>query len=270
MNWSEPGFLARLAATSCPGRTRSDTLDKPKLIPLSAVWDELQHRKPDDAPPDLVAWLHVDANDEHPKHVVRKVGQTWETWPNDLRRQLLATVNGIVQAENAKDAWKTRDPATNQRYEDLARSAVRAAELAQQIATWFPPPWDENTRSLLMPLVEWAVCGLEETSSVDRDFAIQLAARMIAQLREDLKAAGKRMPYALIAELATLAVGRDTVFDESTIRRYGDVTLTLPTANYWREHFDVMIEIGRLVPGAEQSERFRELMHAFLQRSRHH
>ena len=189
---------------------------------------------------------------------------------NDLRWQLLATIHRIVQAENAKDAWKTRDPETTQRYEDLARSAVRAAELAKQIATRFPPPWDENTRSLLMPLVEWAVCGLKETSTVDRDFAIKLAAAMIAQLREDLRAAGKRMPFELIAEFATLAAGRDTVFDESTIRRYGDVTLTLPAANYWREHFDVMIEIGRLVLGAEHSERFRELMHAFLQPPRHH
>jgi hypothetical protein len=219
----------------------------------------------------LVAWLHVDADDAHAKHVIAKVNRTWATWSGDLRWQLLATINRIVQAENAKDYWKTRDPDTTQRYHDLARSAVSAAELAKQIATWFPPLWDENTRALLMPLVEWAVGGLKETSSVDRDFAIKLAADSIAQLREALEAAGKRMPFDLIAQLATLAAGRAPDLHESTIRRYGrDVSLTLPTANYWRQHFDVMIEIGRLVPGAEQSERFRELMHAFLQPPRHH
>jgi hypothetical protein len=218
----------------------------------------------------LVAWLHVDADDENAKQVIRQVNLTWATWPGDLRWRLLAMIDRTVQAENAKDAWKTRDPDTNQRYEDLARSAVRAAEFAIQIATWFPPPWDENTRALLMLVIEWAACGFTETSFVDRDFAIKLAAHAIEQLREDLKAAGKRMPYGLIAELATLATGRDAVFHESTIRRYGDVSLTLPAANYWREHFDVMMEIGRLVPGAEQSERFRGLMHAFLQPPRHH
>ncbi|RPH52967.1 MAG: hypothetical protein EHM84_04585 [Lysobacterales bacterium] len=241
-------------------------MDHPQLIPLSAVFHELHRFKP----PDLVEWLHVDRDDAQAQHVVKRVNQKWATWPNDLRWRLLGAIDRIVQAENAKDTWKTRDSETTRRYEDLARSAVRAAEFAKDLATRFPPPWDENTRSLLMPVVEWAVSGLKETSTVDRDFAIKIAAHTIAQLRDDLKAAGKRMPFALIGELATLACGRETVFSESTIRRYGEVTRTLPAANYWREHFDVMMEIGRLVPGAERSERFCDLMHAFLQPPRPH
>ena len=241
-------------------------MDQPRLIPLSAVFQEL-HRF---LPPDLVEWLHVDPDDAQAKPVVATVHRMWAKWPNEFRWRLLGVIDRIVQAENAKDTWKTRDPDTNQRYEELAKSAVRAAELAKDIATRFPPPWDEDTRSLLMPLVEWAACGLTATSMVDRDFAIALAADAIAHLREDLKAVGKRMSYEVIAELATLACGRETVFNESTIRRYGEVTQTLPAGNYWREHFDVMIDIGRLVPGAARSERFRKLMHAFLQPQRSH
>jgi hypothetical protein len=94
---------------------------------------------------------------------------------------------------------------------------------------------------------------------------------MIEQLRDDLAADGKKIPFELIGKLAWLATGREEPFDESTMRRYGrNVTPTGPAAKYWRRHFHLMIELGRLVPGAEQSQRFREAMHAFLQPPRHH
>jgi hypothetical protein len=243
-------------------------VDQPRLVPLVDVWRELRELA---NAPDLVEWLHLGSDDVEGHQAVEQVKRTWAPWPSHLRWVFVTTINHIVQAEHAKEAWKHRDPATHRRYRDLARSAIRAATLAKQIATQFPLPWDENTGRFLALLVEWAVSGLHETSHVDKDLATSLAAAMIEQFRDNLEAEGHRMPFELIARVATLAAGRSEPFDESTLRRYGrDISLTLPAAKLWKQHFSLMVEIARLAPSAQDSRLFREAMHTFLQPPRHH
>jgi hypothetical protein len=183
-----------------------------------------------------------------------------------------------VQAENAKSAWKERDQETQERYRKLALSAVAAARLAKQIATWFPPPWNDDSpaaafRPLVVSLVEYAICGFHESSQVDRDVATRLARAMLDCFYDDLRAAGKRISAELVGELVWLALGRgrEHPFRESTIRRYGrDATLTLPAAEVWRNSFKLMVEVARLVPDAQRSTAFADAMHSFLQPPRHH
>jgi hypothetical protein len=114
-------------------------LDTPRLISLSEFWNQLQQRVPREGP-DLADWLHLGVDDVDGREIIKLVERTWANWPPALRSQFLATINGIVQAENAKDAWKERDQETQERYRKLALSAVAAARLAKQIAIWFPPP----------------------------------------------------------------------------------------------------------------------------------
>lgn len=244
-------------------------MDQPRFFSLAAL-GKSHPDSPDLDSPDLAEWLHLSSDDDNGRAVVEAVEQAWQPWKPRLRRQLLFTVECIVEAENAKQAWKDRDPETDLRYKELARSAIHAAELASQIAAWVPLPRDDNSFLLITLLAEWAVSGLN-AMFLDRDHALQLAGSMIDRLRDDLKTAGHHLSYELLGRLASLATGRQEPFHESTMRRYGkDVTPTAPAADVWIENWDWLIEVARLSPNAEQANTFTDIMRAFLHPRRPH
>lgn len=241
-------------------------MDKPGFISLSALWHQIQHTPP----PDLVERFHLGSDDVDGLAIVKRVNDAWEPWVPALRSQLLLTIDAFVQAENAKKVSK-RDPEMGRRYRQLARTAITAGELAMQMSKLFPPPWDKHTHPLLDLLVAWANSGLIQTTVIDRDQARVVAGEMIDQLRDDLKTAGHKMPYELMADLLWLATGRQKRFDESTIRRYGkNVKLRVLAAKVLKRKGRALADIARFVPNTEQSRVFMDIMHAFLQPPRHH
>ena len=125
---------------------------------------------------------------------------------------MIDAVHYIVQAEHAKEVWKHRDHETKERYRQLAIASIEAAKLARKLTIWFPPPWDTPSAASMGPfithLVEFAVCGLYETSVVDRDVSTRLARAMLDRLHADLQADGKSVSDALVGQLAWLALGR--------------------------------------------------------------
>ncbi len=234
----------------------------------------------------FVRW-ELDANNSDANKADEQLDQRCGS-DDELRRLLLDTGDQVAHTEQIKVAW-TQDHDTSKRYIDLARLGVRAAKLARDISmmlnggeglaityrAWSDSRDEPELRKLVIRLVDFVNCCVDESSLGDYTVANQVAESMMLDLDNKL---GKR-PADLIARLVCLANGTPvgTALDESTIRRYASKqvkgrwvpktpTMTSAGRRVWKNDWSLVVEVSKLVPPEARPGAFTKDIRLFLQK----
>ena len=156
-----------------------------------------------------------------------RLANRWDGWSLDRRELLLKAVEVIVETEKQKQAWNPK--AERARYERLYRSAITAAQLADEIVWVHGPHW-KNIDAQAQDLVATLAGYVERVVAATYIHKVTLAGfRAQTLIDEVTKARGgyRRPPWDLIRDLVWLASGKSRWVNESTIRRYLTKTSSL-------------------------------------------
>jgi len=166
-------------------------------------------------------WREEVLEDPRTGKILEQLYKVWPRLSADQRRLYLQAAEGIAQAENAKNAWtpKTSRP----RYVRLAKTAVAAARLVQEIGSIFTPPWEgeeAKVGELVNGLATFVLASVSATFLFSRDEAVEAASNLLRTAKKRIPRRIGGMRWELLRDLVWLASRGKRHLDESTVRRY--------------------------------------------------
>ena len=177
--------------------------------------------------------------------------RTWRGWAPARKRLFLLAAERIAEAEKVKLAWNPKVNSTH--HKRLSKAAIAAAQLAQEIATFFPPPWEGSRKpigDLVTQLAAFISGTLAATAPLDKQVSFLVARELIRGLKEETPRATGRIHWELIKDLAWHASGKQLTCSERTVRRYLEEPplSKSPGHTYWERNWEVIRSVSRLAP----------------------
>ena len=212
----------------------------------------------------------LPADDLQAKDAAPRLKTIWGKWSHQRKEELLLAVEGIARAEADKHAWNPR--VQRERYEHLAKSAVSAARLAEDIATLFPPPWRRDQReigTLVHKLDEFINAAYIATTFPARRRSASRARNLVQRVKPATTTKTRRMPpWELVRDLVWLASEGKVQPSERTIRRYLDEERRAksPATLYWRRNWDLLRRVSRLTRTQGDINQFARALGQYLER----
>ena len=196
----------------------------------------------------FVRWS-IPRTDLDAREVKVRLERTWHGWTAARKGLFLLAAESIVTAERAKFAW---NPNSTQ-HRQLSKAAIAAAQLAQEIAIFFPPPWEGSRKpigDLVTQLAAFITGTLRATISSDKRVSALVAREIIQGLKRETPRATGRIHWELIRDLAWLASGKRVACSERTIRRYLEEPRLSksPRHTYWERYWNSIRSVSRLAP----------------------
>ena len=221
------------------GYARKELVDNRKSPQFEALLDAVSER-----------WS-VPRDDLDVRDIVSGWAKTWVQLSPERQFETLIAAETIARAEREKAAWNPKF--AKDRYTGLAKKAIAAAELAEQLADLFPPPWEHSLApigNLINQLGQFVIDACKATV-LEKDILAGVAGKRIRAARPRSNVSAKVPEWEMFGDLAWLASNRRHRADLRTLRRYRDELqkTKVPGAELFKNNWPLVQRIARMIPG---------------------
>ena len=234
-------------------------------MPTMTLGDLMRYRGEPADQLDVFHRWRLGRNDPDARVTAQHLAKTWARWPTEKRELLLRVAEWIAKVEKAKAAWNPKTQ--REAYKRVARAAVAAARLAEELCAMFPPPWKGDRACIGVTVAELASfmkAGHRATSVPNRYVAALVTADLIDEHRGSLTG---RAHWELLRDLAWLASGKRLLVSERTIRRYLERRHSRSlAAREWAAAWPLVRRIAPLASGPSTRE-LRAAVTSFLRQA---